>query len=88
MTMSSHHEIVFDVPREEQQAYCRSSYAEYLRAWNARVEELEGARRAEDLERAARLAEELRHVWPQPGDVARAAWAPAGQRPLSSDAGL
>ena len=90
MTTQFPSDVVLDVAPEEQQAYARHAYRDYLRAWNERVHALETARRAGDLEEAARLAEELRHVWPQPEDVAEAAWIPPRERehPLRSDRGL
>lgn len=90
MTTQLPNDVVLDVPPEDQRDYARHAYHDYLRAWNDAVEALERARRTGDLEEAGRLAEELRHVWPQPADVAAAAWiAPRDrQRPLPSDQGL
>ncbi len=90
MTTQFPNDVVLDVPPEDQQRYARSAYHEYLGAWNEAVQALEAARRTGDLDEAARLAEELRHVWPQPEDVAGAAWiAPRDRRrPLASDQGL
>lgn len=90
MTIPLSTDVVLDVAPEDQQAYARDAYHDYLRAWNEGVEALEAARTAGDLEEAARLAEELRHVWPQPEDVASAAWIPPRdrERPLTSDRGL
>lgn len=90
MTTQPSTDVVLDVAPEDQQAYARDAYHDYLRAWNEAVQALEAARREGNLEEAARLAEELRHVWPQPRDVAGAAWiAPRDrERPLASDSGL
>jgi hypothetical protein len=90
MTTQFSPDVVLDVAPEDQEAYVRESYHEYVHAWNQRVQALEAARDAGDLETAARLAEELRHVWPQPSDVATAAWIPLRERerPLASDRGL
>jgi len=90
MTIQTPADVVLDVAPEDQLRYARHAYHDYVHAWNERVHALETARRAGDLEEAARLAEELRHVWPQPEDVAAAAWIPAREReyPLRSDSGL
>lgn len=90
MTIQRPSEVVLEVAPEDQRVYLRGSVREYLRDWNDRVSELGDARRAGDLETAARLAEELRHVWPRPNDVADAAWIPERERPhpLRSDRGL
>ncbi len=90
MTTQLPTDVVLEVAPEDQEAYVRDSYRDYLRAWDERVRMLEHARRDGDLEAAARLAEELRHVWPQPQDVAGAAWIPDRERqsPLHSDRGL
>jgi hypothetical protein len=80
-------DVVLDVTPEEQAAYARDAYRDYLRWWNERVRALEDARRLGDVERARRLAEELRQVWPPPSEVAEAAWVPARdrERPLASE---
>ena len=90
MTIQPPTDVVLDVAPEDELAYARDAYHDYLRAWNEGVEALEAARAAGDLEEASRLAEELRHVWPQPEAVAEAAWIPPRDReqPLASDAGL
>ena len=90
MTTQPSSDVVLDVAPEDQVAYARHAYHDYLRAWNERVRVLEDARRLGDLDAAARLAEELRHVWPQPEDIADAAWIPAPERehPLACDRGL
>lgn len=83
-------DVVLDVAPEDQREYARCSYHDYLHAWNEAVEALEAARQAGKLEEAARLSEALRHVWPQPQDVAGAAWVPPRDRehPLASDQDL
>ena len=90
MTTPFTNDVVFDVAPEDQRRYARHAYHDYLQAWNEAVEALEAARRAGDLEEAGRLAEELRHVWPQPEDVASAAWIPPRdrERPLPSEGAL
>lgn len=87
MTTQSPVEVVLDVAPEEQEAYARCSYRDYLRAWNELVQMLKAARESGDLEETARLTDELRHVWPQPADVAGAAWIPVPERerPLRTD---
>jgi len=80
MTTQFSADVVFDVAPEDQAAYARSSYRDYLRAWNERVEALDAARRRGEIAQAERLAEELRHIWPQPDDVAEAAWIPDRDR--------
>ena len=80
MTTQLSADVVFDVAPEDQAAYARCSYRDYLHAWNERVEALEAARGRGAIDEAERLAEELRHVWPQPEDVAEAAWIPAPER--------
>ncbi len=90
MTTQRSTDVVLDVAPEDQEAYARDAYRDYLGAWDEAVRALERARERGDLEGAARLAEELRHVWPQPEDVADAAWIADGDRqhPLRSDRGL
>lgn len=90
MTAQPSADVVLDVAPEDEEAYARDSYHTYLRAWNEAVRALELARRRGDLDGAARLAEELRHVWPQPEDLAGAAWIQDRdrERPLRSDRGL
>jgi len=87
MTPQLSSDVVLDVAPDEQEAYSRCAYHDYLRAWNERVEALRDARRAGAQEQIARLEEELRHVWPQPDDVADAAWVPLPERehPLPPD---
>ena len=90
MTTRSTSETELDVAREDEQAYARHSYHEYVGAWNDLVQKLEAARGAGDLSMASRLAEELRHIWPQPADVSHVAWIAEPEREiaLSSDQGL
>lgn len=90
MTTRSISETELDVTLEDEQAYARHSYHEYVGAWNDLVQKLEAARGAGDLSMAARLAEELRHIWPQPADVSHVAWIAEPEREiaLSSDRGL
>jgi hypothetical protein len=90
MTIQHPPDVVLEVAPEDEQAYVRDAYRDFLVAWNQRVRSLEHARRDGDLETAARLAEELRHVWPQPDDLAAATWISDRERqhPLHSDRGL
>ncbi len=64
---------VLDVPEDEQQVYLQSSYRDYLRMWNRLRRSLATARAAGDIESEARLARELRTLWPRPEVIARAA---------------
>ena len=90
MTIQYSRDVVLEVAPEDEQAYVRDAYRDYLVGWNERVRSLEHARRDGDLETAARLAEELRHVWPQAEDLAGATWISDQERqhPLRSDRGL
>jgi len=90
MAIRRFNEVELDVPLEDEQAYARHSYHEYVRVWNDLVRKLEAARVVGNLPMAARLAEELRHVWPQPDDVAHVSWIDEREREivLSSDRGL
>lgn len=83
-------EVELDVSFEDEQAYARHSYHEYVRVWNDLVRKLEAARGIGNLPMAAQLAEELRHVWPQPDAVADVSWIDDEEREiaLSSDRGL
>ena len=87
MTTPYTSDVVLDVAPEDQVEYARNAYHDYLNAWNEAVQALEAARRAGDVDEARRLADELRHVWPQPEDVADAAWIAPRDReePLPSD---
>lgn len=90
MSAMNYSDVELDVPLSEEQAYVRHSYHEYVRVWNDLVRKLEAARGAGEYTVASRLAEELRHVWPQPADVSHVAWIDEGEREiaLSSDRGL
>ena len=90
MTPRELSETELDVALEDEQSYARHSYHEYVNAWNDLVQKLEAARGAGDFSTAARLAEELRHIWPQPADVSHVAWIAEPEREiaLSSDRGL
>lgn len=90
MNAQSYMDVELDVSSSEEQAYVRHSYHEYVRVWNELVRKLEAARGAGDFSVASQLAEELRHVWPQPADVAHVAWIDEEEREiaLSSDQGL
>ena len=68
MSVMNYSDVELDVPLSEEQAYVRHSYHEYVRVWNDLVRKLEAARGAGEYTTASRLAEELRHVWPQPAD--------------------
>jgi hypothetical protein len=73
-------DVVLEVPVEDQEAYSRHSYHDYMYAWNVLVGELAKARRIGDPTRAERLVEELRHFWPRAGAVAGVAWVPDDDR--------
>jgi hypothetical protein len=64
---------VLDVPVEDEQAYLRTSYREYLRTWRQLRRSLELARATGDIASEARFSRELRSMWPPPEAIAEAA---------------
>ena len=73
-------DVVLEVPPEDQEAYARHSYHDYIHAWNALIRKLAKARRAGDHVAAQRLIDELRHLWPRGRAVAGVAWVPDDDR--------
>ncbi len=64
---------VLEVPEEDQFAYVQASYRDYLRTWIRLRRSLVTARSTGDIESEARIARELRTMWPRPEVIARAA---------------